>query len=517
MIETIAPSGNAAWRWLEQGFDRVFGASANPLRLLGALLFLSFALLVVSGVWLYAVFDTSVAGAHASVARLTQARWSVGALMHSVHRYATDAFVILTVLHLLRELLHGRWRHFRRFSWWTGCVLLPLIAVCAIGGFWLNWDELGQFSAIATAEWLDGLPLLAQPLARNFLSAAAVSDRLFSLFVFVHIGASLLLLLGAWLHLQRMSHAVVWPTRRLALGTVLTLTTLAVAAPVTELGAANLARVSPALSFDWLVLWLHPLMYASSSAFTWTLVLAPFALLMALPWLRGGPSPSVAVVDAGNCNGCRRCFADCPYGAVSMIPHPDVGHGRELAEVDAALCAGCGICAGACPSATPFRSVTALINGIDMPALTVDTLRRRLTTGLRDIAAPRPIVLFACARGADSTRVAAPDVLVLPLLCSGQLAPAFVEYALHDGAAAVLVASCHELGCEFRLGARWSRARLAARREPRLRASVSRKHVEIVMAERGEEGRLAVALNELRRGIAADVTHAASGTEASHG
>ena len=61
--------------------------------------------------------------------------------------------------------------------------LIGFVFVSAIGGFWINWDQLGQFSAIATAEWLDALPLLAAPLARNFLVADAVSDRLFSLFV----------------------------------------------------------------------------------------------------------------------------------------------------------------------------------------------------------------------------------------------------------------------------------------------------------------------------------------------
>ena len=502
MTQRIAPSGNAAWRWLEQSFDRAFGAAGNPLRLLGALSVLTFALLLVSGLWLYAIFDTSASGAHASVARLTQTPRSVGAVMHSLHRYATDAFIILITLHVSCELLHGRWRHFRRFSWLSGCVLLPFIAVSAIGGFWLNWDELGLFSAIATAEWLDALPLLAQPLARNFLGAAAVSDRLFSLFVFIHIGASLLLLLGMWLHLQRLAHAVVFPPRTLALGTTLTLLLLALVAPVTQLDPADLTRVSPALTFDWLVLFVHPLMYASSAGTTWAIVIALLALLIALPFLPGRPRAPVAVVNADNCNGCRRCFVDCPYGAISMIPHPTAGHARELAAVDAMLCAGCGICAGACPSATPFRSVRTLVNGIDMPGLTVDHLRRRLKEGLHDAVAARPIVLFACMRGADSTRITAPDVLVLPLICAGQLAPAFVEYALRDGAAGVLVASCQEYGCEFRLGARWSRARLDAQREPQLRASVPRTRVDIVLADRGEESRVASALATLRARIA---------------
>ena len=46
-----------------------------------------------------------------------------------------------------------------------GAALLATIGfvfVAAIGGFWLNWDQLGQFSAIATAEWLDALPLLGR-------------------------------------------------------------------------------------------------------------------------------------------------------------------------------------------------------------------------------------------------------------------------------------------------------------------------------------------------------------------
>lgn len=504
MNRTIAPSGNAAWRWLEQGFDRAFGANGNPLRLLGASLFLCFAVLLVSGVWLYAGYDTSVRGAHAAVARLAASRWSMGALMHSLHRYATDAFVILTALHLVRELLYGHWRHFRRFSWLSGCALLPFIGVAAIGGFWLVWNELGLFSAVASAEWLDALPLLGEPLSRNFLRAAALSDRLFSLFVFVHIGVSLLLALVAWLHLQRVSRAVVMPTRALAFGTTLSLLALSVLAPVTQPARADLTRIPSALDFDWWVLWPHALMYASSASMTWGLALATGAGLCALPFLAGAPRATVAVVDPQHCNGCRRCFEDCPYGAVSMMAHPIAGHGRELARVDAALCAGCGICAGACPSATPFRSARELVNGIDMPDLTIDSLRQRLREGLRASNTPRPIVLFACTHGADSGCVAANDVLVLPLVCSGQLPPAFVEYALRDGAAAVLVASCHDYGCEYRLGARWTGARLSAQREPRLRVGVARSRFEVVAAEPGEEARLATALEALRERSAQD-------------
>ncbi|MBX3636916.1 MAG: hydrogenase iron-sulfur subunit [Rubrivivax sp.] len=495
----------ALWRALVRGFDRAFGPRANPLRQLGALAFLAFWLLAVSGLWLYAVLDTSAGGAYASIDALSRRPWSPGALMRSLHRYAADAFVVFTALHLLCEWLHGRWRRWRRFSWWTGSALLPLLAVSAVGGFWLHWDRMGQFSAIATAEWLDELPMLASPLARNFLGAGAVSDRLFSLFVFVHLGVPLLMLFGLWFHVQRLTHAAVFPVRSLALGSTATLLALAVAAPVAGQGPADLAQAPQLLALDWIVLFVHPLMYATSAGWTWALVAGAWLALLVLPLLpprspRTARSP-VAVVDPANCNGCRRCFADCPYAAITMVPHPNAHVGRQLAVVDADLCAGCGICAGACPSSTPFRSIAELASGIDLPQQPIGALRRELQQGLGAMAAPQaahPIVVFACGQGAATAPLAAPDLLVMRLVCAGQLPPSFVEYALRDGAAGVVVAGCRDGGCAFRLGARWTAERLAGQREPHLRADVPAERMCLVAADAGDEAVLREAVAALR-------------------
>lgn len=503
-LELPQPRAAAAWHRLDRRLDAAFGTRANPLRQLGTLGFLAFWLLAVSGIWLYAMLETSASGAYLSIERLSRSPWSPGGLMRSLHRYSADAFVLLTALHLLREASLGRWRHFRRFSWLTGTAVLPLLAIAAVGGFWLNWDRLGQFSAVATAELLDALPMLAGSLARNFIGVETISDRLFSLFVFVHLGVSLLALFGLWFHLQRLPRAAVFPPPALAAGTVATLALLAAVAPVAGQGAADLSSVPARLALDWLLLAVHPLMYATSAGFTWGLLLGAFGLLLVLPLLPAGSLRSraaalpAAVVDAANCNGCRRCEADCPYGAITMVPHPDARPGTQLARVDAARCAGCGICAGACPSATPFRSASALVSGIDLPQLTADTLRRRLREGLAASPAARPVVVFGCAQGADPGAMAAPDVVAIALICSAQLAPSFVEYALRDGAAHIVVASCRDGGCAFRHGARITAERLARRRAPRLRASVPRAQVHRVEADAGEEAILAAALARVR-------------------
>lgn len=494
MASSVRELALTNWRSIEQLVDRAGGTALNPLRRIGALAILALGVLAVSGIWLYAVLDTSATGAYRSIEALSSSRWTIGGLMRSLHRYSADAAVVLVLLHLVREMIHGRWRHFRRFAWLTGCVLLPLVAVSAIGGFWLNWDLLGQFSAVATAEWLDALPLLAQPLARNFLTADAVTDRLFSLFVFVHLGAALLLVFGLWFHVQRITRAVFFPPRALAISCLFMLLILALIAPVVSQGPADLALVPTALKLDWILLGVHPLMYATSANFTWTLVLGGAAALLLLPFVRGSTRAPVAVVDPDNCNGCGRCFADCPYAAITMIPHPNGGVGGGLALVDADLCASCGICAGACPSSTPFRSTPQLVSGIDMPQLPVSDLRERLERGIAAVGRRAPIVVFACEQGAHVAPDAAANVVVIPLICSGQLAPSFVEYALRDGAAAVLIASCRDGGCEFRLGARWLSERLQGTREPRLRKSVPRERVHLVFADRGEEGVVRAAL-----------------------
>jgi coenzyme F420-reducing hydrogenase delta subunit/quinol-cytochrome oxidoreductase complex cytochrome b subunit len=512
-------TGLAGWRRIEQAFDRPFSAALNPWRHLGALGFLFFWLLAGSGIYLYAVLDTSASEAYGSIDRLSRQQWYLGGVMRSVHRYAADGFVLVMVAHVVRELLLGHYASFRRFSWLTGVPLLVFGFVCAIGGFWLNWDQLGQFSAQATAEWIDALPLLAAPLTRNFLNVAAVSDRLFSLFVFVHLGVPLLLVFGLWFHVQRITRAAVFPPRALALGTIAMLLALALAAPVTSHAPADLSIEPATLALDWIALFVHPLGAAIGHGAVWVLVAALLLALLLLPWLpaprvareqaprvarapaRRAAQAPVAVVNPVSCNGCRRCFDDCPYAAVTMVPHP-LRRNRQLAQVDADLCASCGICVGACPSSTPFRSAAELVTGIDMPSAPIGELRTRLQRELAamDAGAPR-FVVFGCDRGAQVQTLAAPDLAVFSLMCIGQLPPSFVEYALRDGADGVLITGCQGTGCEFRLGARWTEERLTGAREPHLRMQVPRERLVTAWADSGQDETLQAALQRLRRQI----------------
>ncbi|MDO9262821.1 MAG: FAD-dependent oxidoreductase [Desulfosalsimonadaceae bacterium] len=61
-------------------------------------------------------------------------------------------------------------------------------------------------------------------------------------------------------------------------------------------------------------------------------------------------------VNDGQCRGCGRCVASCPYRAITMRPNHIEGW---YAVVDEALCKGCGNCISVCPTNaadSPFRS-----------------------------------------------------------------------------------------------------------------------------------------------------------------
>jgi coenzyme F420-reducing hydrogenase delta subunit/ferredoxin len=498
---------------IDLAFDAAFGARDNPWRVLGGLAWLLFWIVAATGIYVYAAFDTSAQGAYASVERITANAWPLSGLARSLHRYASDAFLLVAVLHLAREWAHRRYAHVQRYAWLTGVVLVGFVYASGIGGFWLVWDRLAQFSIVATTEWLDALPVFSEPLAGNFDADAKIGDRLFSLLIFLHIGIPLATLAAMWIHVQRLQRPMTHAPRGLAWGTFVSLAAVSLAKPVTSAAPASLSSMPASLDLDWFYLAPHALQYLWSPQALWALVGAATLLLLLVPYgsraAREARRP-VAVVTLANCNGCRRCFADCPYEAIEMVARTDGRPHAFQASVDADLCAGCGICAGACPSSTPFRSGAELVSGIDLPQKPIGAARATLDRELARIGAsaraaaahPPRIVVVGCDESLDVVSLRSPDTAAMTLLCAAQLPSSFVEYALRSGADGVLVTGCREGDCRWRLGQQWVAERFAGERAPRLRTSVPRERVRVVWAGPDDRTRLLRAADTFRRDLA---------------
>ncbi|WP_168798631.1 hydrogenase iron-sulfur subunit [Herbaspirillum sp. ST 5-3] len=463
------PAALRLLQFIERAFDRAFCTVHNPWHSLGALSYFFFWIIAATGLYLFIVFDTGVNGAYQSVAAIT-AQWYFGGVIRSLHRYASDAFTVTMTLHLVREFLYGRYAGFRWFSWVSGIPLIWLAFASGINGYWLAWDQLAQFIAVGTAELFDWLPVFGGAMVRNFLTPETISDRFFSLLVFLHIGLPLLLLAGMWIHIQRISRAKTKPSRMLGWGTFTGLMLLSLLKPAVSMAPADMMVAPAVLPLDWFYLTVYPLLYAWTPGPVWALLVGSTLVLLLIPLLFRRKRAPVAVVNLDNCNGCGRCFNDCPYSAVIMQPRTDGARHAMQAVVNPELCASCGICAGACPSSTPFRSIGELVTGIDMPQRPVQALRSELESALHGLTGKQPrIVVFGCDCGMSVNKLASEDVATVSLLCTGQLPPSFIEFALRNGADGVFITGCHEGECEFRLGHVWTRQRIAGEREPHLR------------------------------------------------
>jgi len=270
---------------VEALFNLAFGDKLNPLYYLGPISYFLMWLVVASGLYLYAFFETSVSGAFDSVEALTVGQRWAGGVLRSVHRYASDGVVLTMVLHLLRHWTFDRYRGFRWFSWVSGVVVLWLVYTSGINGYMLPWDRLAQFVVVATAEWLDWLPVFNGTLVRNFIFPENVNDRLFSLLSFIHIGVPLAVLAVLWIHTQRVPQARTAPPLPIAVTLTVALVVLSLLKPALSQPRADLTAAVTAIDFDWFYLPTYALLYRWSPGELWLLIGGATALFFVLPWL----------------------------------------------------------------------------------------------------------------------------------------------------------------------------------------------------------------------------------------
>ncbi|MEO5363569.1 MAG: hydrogenase iron-sulfur subunit [Magnetococcus sp. DMHC-8] len=499
-MEIIRTACNHLILYLEKQLNRVFGNRLNPLYHLGTLSFFFFWIILVSGVYIFIPFETSVLHAYQSVEYMTNEQWWLAGIMRSLHRYASDAVVITIFFHLVREFSRDRYRGVRWFSWFTGIPTLWLVVLLGISGYWLVWDMLAQYVALGTAELIDWLPLIPSSMILNFLDGQ-VSDRFFTLMAFLHLlGIPVALVFMTWTHVSRISQVNIMPPRGLAIGSLIALLVLSLLKPAVSHEAADLTRAPMTLHIDWFYLNIYPFIDRFGPGWAWAFSGGVTVLFILFPWLPPRRDPPPAQVVLPQCTGCGGCARDCPFGAASMQPRSDGRRNTPFESViDPSLCTACGICLGACTTANPFRQAgETLTVGIDMPGYTLDRMRQETDRALQQLSGSRTVLMFGCERGADLTRFPSAETAVVTLPCTGMIHPAFLDYALRKGAAGVVVTGCREGDCYYRLGNQLVEERLAGQREPHLSKRVDRERILVAWAGQGDEAELQQQLDAFR-------------------
>lgn len=463
---------------IDAAANRLYGWRWNPVHQSGSLAVAMLLLLLATGLPL--IFLYRIGSPAESVALIAADPW-LGSWTRSLHRYASDLFLVAAGLHMLRMFAQGRSWGPRTLAWVSGLVLFGTGVVCAWTGFVMAWDSFGERLARDGARYLDVLPILSEPLSRIFAGDSRVPSAFFFVNLFVHIGLPLAMGALIWLHVMRTARPALLPPRRVTWGVVAALTVAAVLLPARLGPPADPFQIPATTPVDLLTAWWLPLSERITPAAGWMLGLGLSSVLLLVPLLSRRPrvgrwAPSD--VDARLCTGCDQCTQDCPWEAITMVERRD-GRATLLASVNTSRCVSCGICSGSCapmgigPPGRTGRDQLALVRA--QPPAALAEGGRGSIVALCCNEAPRAHVEAIRGRGAD----------VRSLSCTGNLHSSVVERLLALGAQGVIVFTCGPRDCASREGPKWLDQRLYHEREAELQERVDRRRLRVAVLAPG--------------------------------
>ena len=170
---------------------------------LGSATLALFAVLVVTGVWQLFYYVPTVDHAYDSVMFL-RLRVPLGWLIHGLHYWAAQAFIVVMGLHLVRVFIWAAYKKPRELTWVLGVVLLLLAAAFIFTGAILPWDTTGYWAGEVGTSMAGTVPLIGNflkllmrggdamgqmTLSRSFAVHVAILPALTVFFIVAHIVA----------------------------------------------------------------------------------------------------------------------------------------------------------------------------------------------------------------------------------------------------------------------------------------------------------------------------------------
>ncbi len=468
------------WSKLEILVNRITHTDFNPLYHLGTLGIYLLIVLTVTGIYLTIIYRPGAEVAYATVEKIS-ANW-FGSLMRSIHRYASDAFLLVSVIHALKTFLSDRFWGSRWLAWVSGWVMVIMAWAIGTMGYWLIWDVRSQWMTEVLYNSTGG------GVALTFLNPemASTSFAAFVIVLFVHIFLPVAFLFLITIHILRLTRARLWSPRWVMILSGAALVLVSILKPAVSEAPAELGRFIESVRLDaWYLGFLPVLERLGNTGFT-LLVTLVFGVSIAVPWLMKGKHNGPAVIREAECSGCSLCAAECPYRAIEMqYRDDDTSRFKSIAVINSDLCTGCGLCVGTC--------ATLGIELLEMPTNDVweNGIRKAVETHIAKN--DDPIVVFTCQRHASlgslpeslnlrqwsdpALQMISPvatgtwqengteyptAVCVLP--CIGMVDVDWIKGLNKMGAKDILLLGCPYDDCNYREGIQWESARLRRRK-----------------------------------------------------
>ena len=238
----------------------------DPLYILGGLVWLSWMVVIVSGVILMLWYIPTTTGAYRSIEHITY-DIPFGWLVRGMHKYGADMLITCITLRIYRMYFAGEYKKPGELSWMVLFASLVLGMISGITGYLLIWNQRAFWAAkvvLTVPTYYDEIPVLGnlglgRATAFIFLGGPAVGQATITRFYAIHFGISVVFVILAEIFFYRTRR------RRLALSPFVILLVLAFLAYVsferlTDMGRwANPNRTPLPILSDWYFLALYQL------------------------------------------------------------------------------------------------------------------------------------------------------------------------------------------------------------------------------------------------------------------
>lgn len=470
---------------LDRIFNWFYSSDYNPIYRSGTIAIAFLFILIVSGIYL--TFFYRLSEPYEALSALQSNLW-LGQWVRSLHRSASDLFIISVLFHVFRMIIQGKAWGPRTLAWLTGVLLLIFLLISGWTGFILVWDQQGQSVAIALAKILDSLDIFADPIGRSFSGAEPPPASFFFLILFIHIVIPLGMIFGLWVHTSKMARATWLPHKKLLWGMVLVLTSFSFLSPTPLAPKADLLSSLSSypvnIYYNALLPWIH-----KNPNLVFYFSLLGFLALALMPWWykpkkEKRPLPSYNKQE--HCQGCTQCVQDCPYEAIHMVPRTAGVGSAEVAEVKPWLCVSCGICSASC---APFTMGPEGRKAGDQLEAARKFLSELKTNGknLKD-----QILVIGCGlqgmvlHGLKNFAHSEEGFIVYPVQCTGTIHANVYGYFSFNFKKVIIV-NCPPRNCTNKDAADLLEARLSGKIEPTLPREEQRDSILTIPIGDGEE------------------------------
>jgi ubiquinol-cytochrome c reductase cytochrome b subunit len=166
-------------RWVYAGVDRTIfmgmkftfpGRFVSPLGFLGMLTFIMFIILGITGALLMLWYEPILDRAWSSVENINDTI-PYGFHIRNIHYHASNAMVMIALLHMYYQYFSGRYKIRNEILWVTGVILGVLTILEAFTGYDIIFSERAELAISIAASLTNSIPVLGPQMREAFFGA----------------------------------------------------------------------------------------------------------------------------------------------------------------------------------------------------------------------------------------------------------------------------------------------------------------------------------------------------------